>query len=293
MGSRARRDVPVTSASSRTRGDLCPGVLRPWPADDGMLVRLRLVGGHLTGHQLAALIDVAERFGDGAVHLTARANLQLRGVGKTCPLPESVIAAIESTGLLPSRSHELVRNIMVSPQTGYAGGRADVRPVADELDALLRATPPLGDLPGRFLFVIDDGRGDLQARPCDLGAVALSAECGQLRVGDAWGPVVDLRSLASAIAALAGDFLRVRGMGPSAPWHVRELDQPLAPVAEPHPDLPGATGPLEYGRVPGGIHHSVADGVLTRASAGGLFDQPVLVVTPWRGVLVPEPAEQT
>ena len=31
--------------ASRTRGDLCPGALRPWPADDGLLIRLRLIGG--------------------------------------------------------------------------------------------------------------------------------------------------------------------------------------------------------------------------------------------------------
>ena len=34
--------------------------------------------------------------------------------------------AIESIGLLPSRSHELARNLMVSPQTGLAGGRGDM-----------------------------------------------------------------------------------------------------------------------------------------------------------------------
>ena len=282
----------MTSAqSSRTRGDLCPGVLRPWSADDGLLVRLRLVGGHLSGSQLEALFDVSERFGDGDVHLTTRANLQVRGIGSACPLSEEVVAAFEATGLLPSRTHELVRNILVSPQSGYAGGRVDLRPIAAELDALLLADPQLGALPGRFLFVLDDGRGDLRDRPCDLGLVALDAERVQLRVGDHWGAVVSSGEAAAELAALAGAFLSTRAAGPSAPWHVRELSDRLAPIGEPHPDLPAAIESLPFGRVPGGIHHEVPEAILTRTSAAELLAQPVLVVTPWRGIFVPDHSE--
>lgn len=282
----------MTSAqSSRTRGDLCPGVLRPWTADDGLLVRLRLVGGHLSGSQLEALFGVSERFGDGDVHLTTRANLQVRGLGPACPLSEEIVTAFEATGLLPSRTHELVRNILVSPQSGYAGGRVDLRPIAAELDALLLADPLLGALPGRFLFVLDDGRGDLRDRPCDLGLVALDAQRLQLRVGDHWGAVVSSGEAAAELAALAGAFLSIRGAGPSAPWHVRELTDHLAPIEEPHPDLPPAADPLAFGRVPGGIHHEVPEASLTRTSATALLAQPVLVATPWRGIFVPDHSE--
>ena len=51
-----------------------------------------------------------------------------------------------------------MRNITVSPQTGIAGGRADLRGVAAELDALIVASSVLPSLPGKFAFVLDDGR---------------------------------------------------------------------------------------------------------------------------------------
>lgn len=286
-----------TPPSTRDRGDRCPGALRPWPAEDGLLVRLRLIGGCISSSSLRALGDVAERYGDGQIHLTTRANLQLRRLPAAGgALAPEVLAAIEATGLLPSRTHELIRNVMVSPQTGLAGGRADLRAVALDLDAALLADPRLSGLPGRFLFVLDDGRGDLVARSCDLGLVALDRRVAQLRVGDDHGPVVGLDRAAPAIAALAGRFLDVRGDGPTAPWHVRELAKPLAVAAPPDPRLPAASAPLPYGAVPGGRHVAAPDGVLTpdltTALTDGLADAAdTLVVTPWHGVLVPTNTE--
>ncbi|TQL67607.1 precorrin-8X methylmutase [Nocardioides albertanoniae] len=280
---------------SRVRTDRCPGVGRPWPADDGLLVRLRLIGGAVSTASLRALVEVAETYGDGQVHLTGRANLQVRGLPSADgALPGEVLTALEATGLVPAQSHELVRNVMVSPQTGLSGGRADLRGVAATLDRLLCASPRLAALPGRFLFVLDDGRGDLVSRECDLGVVALSATEGQLRVGDSWGPVVPLVEAASRIAALASDFLDVRGEGPSAPWHVSELEPELdSALIEPFvadPRVPAPAAELDFGEVPGGEHVAAPDGTLDRAAIEALAERsPEVVVTPWRGVLVPAP----
>ena len=101
--------------TERTRGDLCPGVFRPWPADDGALVRLRIPGGHVSRTTLGALLDVAEAYGDGEVHLTKRANLQLRALPLVDgAVPAEVVDAIRATGLLPHPDHELVRNILTA-----------------------------------------------------------------------------------------------------------------------------------------------------------------------------------
>jgi precorrin-3B synthase len=276
--------------TDRTRGDLCPGVFRPWPADDGALVRLRIPGGHLTRTTLLALLDVAEAYGDGQVHLTKRANLQLRAL----PLidgavPPEVIEAIRATGLLPHPDHELVRNVLVSPLTGLHGGRADLRPVTKELDERICATPSLANLPGRFLLVLDDGRGDLVSRTCDLGLVALSADEVQLRVGSThWGPVVPLHEAAARLTGLARAFQQVRGNGDDAAWHVDEL--PSVPDAhDPDPRLPATTEPPAYGEVgPGIAHLEVAGGVLDRSSVERLPEH--LVVTPWKSLVTAAPS---
>lgn len=274
---------------TRTRGDLCPGALRPWPAPDGALVRLRLPGGRLTSQSLTALSRVAAAYGDGDIHLTRRANLQLRALpSEDGGLPETVLEAIEETGLLPSRSHELVRNFLVSPMTGLAGGRADIGPVVSALDTLVCDEPALGELPGRFLFVLDDGRGDLADRPADLGLVALDASTAQLRIGSGgWGPILPLRDAAKALVHLASEFVRRRGDGPAAPWHVDELTEPLTPPRPRDPRTRVTEPPLEYGTQGPVVHVQAPDGVVTQRLAAELVSHgPELVVTPWHGVLV-------
>ena len=271
--------------TQRTRGDLCPGVFRPWPADDGALVRLRVPGGHLTRTTLLALLEVAEAYGDGRVHLTTRANLQLRALPSADgDLPAEVVESIRATGLLPHPSHELVRNVLVSPLTGLHGGRADLRPVTAELDERMCATPSLAKLPGRFLLVLDDGRGDLTDRSCDLGLVALDADTVQLRIGSAhWGPVVPLAEAAARLNGLARAFQQVRGSDEQAAWHVDELPQPPA-SQDADPRALVRSEPPPYGEVAQGIAHvEVAGGVVERKFSLTLPER--LVVTPWKSLI--------
>ncbi len=271
--------------TQRTRGDLCPGVFRPWPADDGALVRLRVPGGHLSRTTLLALLDVAETYGDGQVHLTARANLQLRALRSSDgALPAEVVEAIRATGLLPHPAHELVRNILVSPLTGLHGGRADLRPVTTELDERMCATPSLARLPGRFLFVLDDGRGDLTGRSCDLGLVALSGDEAQLRIGSThWGPVVPLADAAARLNGLARAFQQVRGSDEQAAWHVDEL--PVPPTSEdPDPRALVRSDPPPHGVIAGGMSHvEVEGGVVERKFSLTLPER--LVLTPWKSLI--------
>ncbi|MEU9007654.1 cobalamin biosynthesis protein CobG, partial [Streptomyces sp. NPDC048551] len=157
------RDEPVI----RERGDACPGALRLHAADDGYLARVRIPGGLLDGAAALLLADAADRLGDGHIDLTSRGNAQLRGLGAGCG--GELAAVLERAGLLPAPSHERVRNIVVSPLTGLDGsGRPDVSGWVAELDGLLCADPAAAGLSGRFLFALDDGRGDVAALAGDV-----------------------------------------------------------------------------------------------------------------------------
>ncbi len=141
----------------RQRPDACPGVIALHQAADGGLARVRVPGGVLTAAQLQVLSRAAEELGDGDLELTSRANLQIRA------LPASAASELSQrlydAGLLPSFTHERVRNIVASPLSGLDGlSSYDVLPVAAELDRLLCASASLAELPGRFLYFADGGR---------------------------------------------------------------------------------------------------------------------------------------
>lgn len=281
--------------------DRDPGVLRPWIARDGALIRLRLVGGQLESESLRRVVRLAVDRADGAVYLTTRANLQLRGMdhaeGRLAP---EVVEEIALTGLFPSPTHDLVRNIIVSPMTGRAGGRADLRPMARSLDAGLCADPELAALPGLFWFSLDDGTGDVMHRSLDVGLVALDAERAQIRIGSTrWDAVVPLPDAPALLLEFAHRFLMVRGSGRSALWHVDELPaKGLELVEDEHardarsvlvlPE-PLGFGPLEQDDGRHAVHVEVPDGVLDPRFALALADlSPTLVLTPWRSLVVPD-----
>ena len=276
-------------------------MLRPWIADDGALVRLRLVGGALSAQALADLALIAGDHADGHLYLTKRANVQLRGIKHAdgC-VPEAFVDAVKAAGLLPSPTHELVRNIMVSPLSGRIGGQADLRPVASRLDELLCDDPVFANLAGRFLFVLDDGRGDLVDRSLDVGVMAVDAGAAQIRVGTQhWGEVVELDAVPEVLLDIARRFLDVRGDGDDALWHVdelpdggsdllglnhaRDLRTQVASLPAPFGLIAQKDGRnVEHVAVPDGdLTHDLATQVLARAGRD-------IIVTPWRSLLLPD-----
>nr|WP_237293146.1 nitrite reductase [Streptomyces katrae] len=166
--SAASRDEPVI----RDRGDACPGALRLHAADDGYLARVRIPGGLLTTRQAVALGDAADRFGDGHLELTSRGNVQLRGLAEGCG--GGLAELLDGAGLLPAPSHERVRNIVATPVAG-----PQVVGWVRELDRLLCASARAAELSGRFLFALDDGRGDVAALDPDVTVLARGPEAAR------------------------------------------------------------------------------------------------------------------
>ena len=258
--------------SVRAVPDACPGVYAPHDAADGALARIRLPGGLVTSHQLHAIADLAQELGDGTVHLTSRGNLQLRGLDRTDP---SLVVRLEAAGLLPSRTHERVRNILATPLAGL--------PAAD-LDRALCARPGLSALPGRFLFALDDGRGDIAAEEPDVCWQAGRALLAGVDAGiEGADPVAALITAAEA-------FLQVR----ESEWRMRELPDSARSAVAQRLQL-AVAGEWQEGLFPATPeppHLTVAPllGELSAAAVHAMADAaPSAVVTPWRTVLLVEP----
>ncbi|WP_328466300.1 precorrin-3B synthase [Streptomyces sp. NBC_00448] len=208
----------------RNRADACPGALRLHPADDGALARVRIPGGVLTAAQAERLGEAARRFGDGDVHLTSRGNVQLRGLGAACGADMAQL--LGAAGLLPSAAHERIRNIVASPLSGLDGrGHLDVGEWLRALDGLLCGSETAAALSGRFLFALDDGRGDVAALAPDVTLRAAPDGTALLRVGR--NPALRLPAADAPRAALLAAEAFVTSAAPDGgeptAWRVADL----------------------------------------------------------------------
>lgn len=305
------RSSSQATAATRDRGDACPGTLRLHTADDGALARVRVPGGVLTVRQAEALAEAARGLGDGDLHLTSRGNVQLRGLSDGCggALAESLDAA----GLLPSPAHERVRNIVASPLSGLDGrGLRDVRPWLSGLDAALCASTAARELSGRFLFALDDGRGDVAGLDPDVTVRAEADGGARLSLGTADEALsVSAEDAPRAALTAAETFLTAARDGGARVWRVTELPSRDGLLALVHDRLTaagigavlragttaGATG--AEGPPPGVVGEALSvHAPLGRLTAPQWRELTALAattarrelrLTPWRGVVVPVP----
>ncbi len=245
-------------AVERQGSDRCPGVLRLHPAEDGGLARVRVPGGRVTAEQLG-VVAAAARLGNGLVELTSRANLQVRGLDGAAA--SRVAELLWRGGLLPSATHERVRNVVASPLAGrHPRSVAPTDEVVDALDRDLCDDPPLAQLPGRFLFAVDDGAGLTAEAGADVTLLA-RRNAGRpatfvLAIG---GRPTTLEALPEEAAALglraARAFLDARAEQDGAAWRVRDLaegpeglahrlDADVAPAGEEAAAQPPGPGPI-------------------------------------------------
>jgi precorrin-3B synthase len=316
------RAVPDADPSRRSGADVCPGALHTYPAADGALARVRVPGGALTGRQLRTLATAAVELGDGGLELTSRANVQLRALAEGAP---AVLAGLlREAGLLPSASHERVRNIIASPLAGRRGGGPDLQPLVGALDRALCGCPELAELPGRFLFAVDDSTGDVAGLGADVAVLATPEPDGTgpdgtdgtlalLLAGTDSGLRLAPGDAVTGMVAAAAAFLAERARQGGTAWRLAELSggprrvadrvrAALGPAARPA-DVPvhppdtvrrGSVGLVEQsdGRfalavvVPLNRLSAGQAEVLADAADAAAADRPVLRLTPWRSVLV-------
>ena len=172
----------------------CPGALRPMQSGDGLVVRIRPPLGRLTPAQAEAIAKAAETHGNGIIDLSARANLQLRGVSEVSHGP--LINDLRAQGLIDPDIHtESLRNLIVTPFRD-----TETMMLAATLTAALARMPRL---PGKFGFALDSGpRPVLTGASVDIRVER--AKDGRLILrpeGHALGqPVTDLAADAIAMA---------------------------------------------------------------------------------------------
>ena len=302
---------PLPAAHRASPQDSCPGALRIHQAADGGLARVRIPGGILTGPQWQALIAAADELGNGQLELTSRGNLQLRGLGIGDEV--SLATRLQNAGLLPSLAHERVRNLLASPLTGRDGvGQMDVRPLIAEFDRELCARPALDELSGRFLFALDDGRGDVLAAEPDIAVTATSPHTMRLLLaGQPVGAQCPGDAAVELMLAAAEAFLVERRAQGGTAWRLAELtDGPgrvaarlgIADTAGPtprpaHEPGPGPEPGAGAAPVPGRPirQRDGASALVIGVPLGGLtadqakvFLRPQLILTPWRSIVLPD-----
>lgn len=204
--------VPVRDVDDR-----CPGVLRPFAAADGAIVRLRVPGGRVSSHDLVTVCELAERFGQPFVQLTSRANLQLRGLDE--PLPDAFVDTVGALGMLPSATHERVRNIVAGPSSSLDS-------LVAQLDSTIIGARSLASLSGRWIFALAATDEDVPAVPADvtfvLGAGDSDSPVGEVRVSGRTVACPANRA-ASTLVAVAEDFVATTQHDDGRFWNVADL----------------------------------------------------------------------
>jgi len=155
---------------------ICPDLWSGSSAQDGLLLRMRIPGGILTGAQSEAIAHFSLHQGGGYVQVTNRANLQIREL-KAAIAPEQ-FRQFQDLGLASGTvSVDALRNIMASPTAGIdAQMLVDTRPLVRAWDAYLQAHAELAALSPKFSLGLDGGEAvSVRDRHNDL---VLAAEAG-------------------------------------------------------------------------------------------------------------------
>jgi precorrin-3B synthase len=218
------------SAIAPRRKGWCPGALKPMETGDGLLARVRAPRGRLSLDQAAALADATIRCGNGAIGLSARGNLHLRGLSERTLA--DLHARLKESGLIDADPEvESLRNIVASPLDDLDPEASfDLGPSVAALEARLGEDMRLRRLPAKFSFVLDalgrlplgDVDADIRFEASRDGTLvvflaaddALAAECAPAEAGDV------AARLGSAFLALA-----LAGAGEAAPRRMRAFVQ--------------------------------------------------------------------
>jgi precorrin-3B synthase len=222
--------APAPKDTARLRRGACPSVATPMQTGDGLLVRLRPVAPAMTARDLFALASLSLEHGNGLIEITARGNLQLRGLTEAS-VPR-LAAGLAAAGIAVQTGVA----IEVPPLAGVDPSEiADATPVADALRAALAGS---GLALAPKLSIVIDGGGVFS-----LADMVADIRLDAVRIGNevAWRLAVGGDRLAAKAVAVLPPPAAVEGtmavvaalaaIGPAA--RGRDLDlATLVPAAE-------------------------------------------------------------
>lgn len=125
------------------------------PAQDAYMCRLRIPNGLLTHWQFAGLADLAQDFGGGYLHVTTRANIQIREIAPKNAA--AIVEAVQDLGLWSKGAGaDNVRNVTGTPTAGVDPQELiDTRPYARAMHHHILNDRSLFGLPRKFNIAFD------------------------------------------------------------------------------------------------------------------------------------------
>ena len=149
------------------------------PAQEAYMCRLRIPNGVLTHWQLTGLADLSETCGGGELHVTTRANIQIREIAPKDAV--NVIEAVQDLGLWSKGAGaDNIRNITGTPTAGVDPQELiDTRPYARGMHHHILNDRSLSGLPRKFNIAFDGaGRIGALEDTNDIGFQAVEVEDG-------------------------------------------------------------------------------------------------------------------
>lgn len=125
------------------------------PAQNAYMLRLRIPNGVLNHWQFAGLADLAATFGGGYLHITTRANVQIREIEPKHAV--DIVEAVQDLGLWSKGAGaDNIRNVTGTPTAGVDPQEIiDTRPYARAMHHHILSDRSLYGLPRKFNIAFD------------------------------------------------------------------------------------------------------------------------------------------
>ena len=292
----APRRVPPEAPARR---GWCPSLARPMPTGDGLLARIHPPLGRLTPDRARAVAAGARRYGNGHIDVTARANLQVRGVtdATRCGLAD----ALAAVGLADVRADGGPQRLtLTTPLAGLEAGLVDVPALAHTIEAIGLAVPRL---PPKTLVAVEAASPGIRlgSAEADIHLVASTEELTLHLAGDeTWWqvPGADRSTVVAAALRLLAESgqRRMRDLRVDARADLGSLGlRPATPPVEasaPRPGLQLLSDARVALLVEAPFGRCTADALDILADAADALGPETFRLTPTRGFLLVAPDRQ-